>query len=290
MGEGPPSPAGIFREGILSIRFAILASGSKGNAALIQSGGTSILVDAGLSTRELDRRLGIFKMTMADIDALVVTHLHGDHIRNSIIGACVRYRVPLYHSRHAAALIAKKFPTYKTLSRAKLHSLYDGAPFQIGSIAIEAVSVPHDADGGTHAIVADCASGEHRRRIVLATDFGDMRPPLVKKFANADALVMEFNHDEEMLWNSKRTEYLKRRVVSVSGHMSNAQAAQALADIVAASDRRPSIVVQAHISGECNTRALAYEAAQSVVTRHDLSGMEILSAYQDEPCGWFQLA
>lgn len=270
-------------------RFAILASGSKGNATVIQTNGTAILIDAGIGIMEMERRLETLDIRLADISALIVTHLHGDHLRESIIRACAKNNLPIYLHRRLGSLIGKKFSAYESVVQQNLSIEFDYAAFNIGEILIEPVLVPHDAAGATFAIIANCPDGQSHRRIVVATDFGAANRPIISKFADSDALIIEFNHDVEMLQNSNRSEYLKFRVNGDSGHLSNDQAASAIGKIIAGSSRPPSIVVAAHLSSECNTPGLVRQAAQAVLEENGLSGTHLHITSQDEPSGWFDL-
>ncbi len=274
----------------MPVRFAILASGSRGNAAIIETAGTRLLVDAGLAVVEIEKRLGALGVPLREISALVITHLHGDHLRDPIVRACAKNNIPIYHHRHTLSAIKKRFPAYSMIEEAGLGKVFDGAPFKIGDIEIEAIPVPHDADGGTSAILANCPSSRGNKCIVVATDFGAVRPQIIRKFATADALIMEFNHDEEMLHNSERARYLKNRVNGTAGHLSNMQAGEALAEILATGDKAPSILVQAHISGECNTPQLARAAAEQAIARNGATGIHLHCAQQDKPSEWFCLS
>ncbi len=274
----------------MPIRFAILASGSKGNATVIQSHNTTILIDAGIGISELERRLTTLDLSLAHVNALVITHLHGDHLRGPVVRACAVAGIPLYHHRLVGRAIRRKFPAFSSIAEQGLAVTFEKEPFTINDVVLEPVSVPHDAHGVTVAFVVRWPADAERKRIVVATDFGEATPSIIRRFSDADALILEFNHDTEMLRNSRRSEFLKNRVNGTAGHLSNRQAARALSAIISAGNRAPAIVVPAHLSKECNTPYLVLQAAQEVLAKHKLKDTRLHIASQDEPSGWFDLA
>lgn len=241
------------------MRITVLASGSSGNATLLESRGTRILVDAGIGSRTLARKLQETG-TEGLPHAIVVTHAHGDHV-----GQCARLarklRVPVYATEatdRAAQLGAdvRAFGPHDT--------------FTLGAVTVSTVPVPHDVL--QVALVFD--DGAHR--VALATDVGEVTGHLFQHVADCDALLLESNHDMERLEHGPYPATLKRRIASRWGHLSNAQACELLRRL----GPRTRHVVLMHLSETNNRPELALEAARDVLAGRDV---ELCAAHQRVP-------
>lgn len=259
----------------MSLRFASLGSGSRGNATLIQTTGnpsarTTVLVDCGFPARELGQRCEQLGLDPADIDAILVTHEHGDHIRG--VGPVARkYKLPVWmtHGTHRAYDCGE-------LPERILFGSHDGS-FCIGELDVTPVPVPHDAREPCQFIFASAG-----RRLGLVTDLGSITPALINALDGVDALLLECNHDPVMLANGPYPPSLQARVGGNYGHLSNQQAAQLLARLDHARLRH---LVAAHLSEKNNAPELAREALLSVADFGDrLSLLE-----QSQGSGWFDI-
>lgn len=273
----------------MSFRLCILGSGSAGNAAVVQSPCTCLLIDAGLSLRQMQTRLAERDLKLSDIDALIVTHTHGDHFRSSSIAACIDHRILMYNHEENEAILSHKYRQFRRLKEHRLSATFGDAPLVINDLRVTAVSVPHDADGVTLAIVVEYLGDNQRQRLAFATDLGTVPARIYKFFADSDVLVLEFNHDPAMLQNSGRTQYLKDRVNGDSGHLSNLQAAAALRKIIARSERPPLAVVPAHLSRECNQPHLVSAAVYEVLAKHKAAETRVVLAVQEKPTAWLDV-
>ncbi|MBI4998261.1 MAG: MBL fold metallo-hydrolase [Rhodocyclales bacterium] len=251
------------------MRFASLGSGSRGNALVVEAGRTRILLDCGFGPRELARRLARAGLAPGDLDAILVTHEHADHVGG--VAACAR--------RYAIDV----FLTHGTLGAAPLADVsvevIDGhTPFAIGDIEVLPFPVPHDAREPTQFVFADGA-----RQLGVLTDAGCVTPHMVEMLSGCAALVIECNHDAAMLAAGRYPPHLKRRIAGRFGHLDNAAAA----DLLARVDRsRLRHVVAAHLSQENNTPALAMAALAAVL---DCAPDWLAVADQDSGCDWRQL-
>lgn len=254
----------------MGLRFASLGSGSRGNATLIQSTGTTVLVDCGYPARELARRCEWLGVDPVGIDAILVTHEHGDHIRG--VGAVARkYRLPVWMTHGT-----RRAHDCGELPECRLFGSHDG-PFRIGDLVVTPVPVPHDArEPCQYTFASDGLS------LGLVTDLGSLTPALISALDGVDALLLECNHDPEMLANGPYPPSLQARVGGRYGHLSNQQAAELLRRI---DHQRLQHLVAAHLSEKNNTPDLARQAMLSVA---DFGGRLSLLA-QDEASGWFQL-
>ncbi len=246
------------------MRFCSLGSGSTGNATLVESGGmgrpTRVLVDCGFSLKELALRLARVDLGLTDIDAVFVTHEHGDHVGCALTLAR-RHRVPVWTSRGtwqaiqglrpASPAAAADEPAAGALD-GHLHFARDGEAICIGSLRLSPYTVPHDAREPLQLAIDDGA-----RRLGILTDSGGMTDHLLQHLKRSDALLLECNHDPDRLAACAYPASLKARIGGRLGHLSNASAA-AILDAV----KHPGLgtIVAAHLSEQNNSPALARAA------------------------------
>ena len=232
------------------LRFRSLASGSSGNATLIEGSDglhrTRVLVDCGLGLRQLIARLAVEGIGPADLDGIFITHEHGDHIGCAPM-LVARYGVPLWTSAGTAQSL--KLPHD---ADAPVHHVGDGQVFAIRGLEFRPFTVPHDA---REPLQLCCTDGN--RAWGLMTDVGHVTAHALSNLAGVHALVLESNHDPDLLARSAYPDFLKRRVAGQHGHLSNAQAAAALA--VLRHDRL-NTVVAAHLSERNNRPELVARA------------------------------
>ena len=236
------------------LRFRSLASGSSGNATLIEASDglhrTRVLVDCGLGLRQLIARLAVEGIGPADLDGIFITHEHGDHIGCAPM-LVARYGVPLWTSAGTA-----QYAAFAGLESA-LNLVRDGQVFAIGGIQFHPFTVPHDA---REPLQLRCTDGD--RVLGLMTDIGHVTGHALAALAGCHALVLESNHDGELLAQSRYPDFLKRRVGGQHGHLSNVQAAAALG---ALRHDRLNTVVAAHLSERNNRPDLVSRAFAAVL-------------------------
>lgn len=269
----------------MSARFTVLASGSSGNAALLQAGGFGLLIDCGLNPRVLTARLAAAGCRWPDVSAVVLTHTHGDHWNGATLLHLHRQRLPVYvHPLHDAHLSANSID-YPTLRKAGLVRTYADAravPFADGLRGLP-VRVPHDSDP-TFAFRLDGEDRDTGRwwSLGYASDLGHVPPGLAEAFRGVDVLAVEYNHDERLERNSGRPWHLINRVLGANGHLSNRQAAEFTRQ-VAAGPRESALraVVQLHLSRHCNEPRLAAHAGRWAIA--ESPGAALVTATQNEP-------
>jgi phosphoribosyl 1,2-cyclic phosphodiesterase len=250
------------------LRFCALASGSRGNALLVEHDDTLIMVDCGLPLRSLRQRLSAAGRSLDDINALLITHEHGDHTNG--IGPLRRQReLPVFTSAGTAGVV-KRIERYERLRC--------GTEITIGSVKVEPFAVPHDAREPCQ-FVFDAGSV----RLGILTDTGFATPIVRRKLENCDALAIEFNHDRSMLENGSYPEAVKDRVGSRFGHLNNEQAGGLLSELV-----HPGLqwAVALHISERNNSPELVREAGARATGN---SGVEFILAAQHEPTEWIEV-
>jgi phosphoribosyl 1,2-cyclic phosphodiesterase len=221
------------------VRVTVLASGSGGNACVIEAGGTRVLVDAGLSAREIERRMQARGIAAETIAALFLTHEHNDHS----CGAAVwvrRWDCPVYATAGTASAIGFEGDLFTPFVR--ILPARDG---RVGDLGFRAFATPHDA---VESVAYAFESGE--ARVVIASDLGRAEEDFVDFLRGATTLMVEMNHDEDMLRDGPYTWPLKKRISGGLGHLSNAQSAGAILRAVGPRLKR---VVATHLSRTNNT-------------------------------------
>ena len=251
------------------LRFATLGSGSKGNASLVRSAQTTLMVDCGFSIKESCSRLEQLGIKADEIDAILVTHEHGDHSRG-VARFARRYNIPVWSSKGTAKSFADDLQTHEAIN---VHQ-----PFRIGDIDIQPVAVPHDAREPCQFIFtsADYCLG-------LLTDVGEITPHIVQSYGQCHAIMLEFNHDLNMLWSGGYPEALKRRVAGRLGHLNNEQSADLLKAILPGALR---FVVAAHLSESNNLTDLVAQQLSSVLHGSDC---QYSIAAQHKVSDWYSL-
>ena len=248
----------------MSLRFRVLGSGSGGNATLVEGGGALVLLDAGLGPRQLAERLQSAGVDPAALDAVFVSHEHGDHARGALAFSA-KWGVPLALTRgtsRAAGFAAAKMPACEEIA--------PGETRTIRRLAIRAVAVPHDAAAPLAFVVsAGAVSFGH------ATDLGHLSRGLVDAFRRCDAVLVESNYDPAMLRDGPYPWALKERILGPLGHLSNADTGRLLERGLGEACRH---VVLAHLSRKNNHPDLALQAAEEALERAGRRGVELTLA------------
>ena len=253
------------------MRFASLGSGSQGNATLVKTKDTLILVDCGFPRRETERRLQHLNVAPEDIDAIIVTHEHGDH-SGGVASVSRHYKIPVYLT-HGTAGSGRLSGVFQQVL------LNAGDDFTIGSVHVRAIPVPHDAREPVQFRFE--ASGG---TLGLLTDLGSITPHLVDAFSGCDALLLEFNHDLGLLMQGSYPASLKRRVAGDFGHLNNNQALELLQKL---DNHRLKVLVAGHLSLKNNSKEHAL-AALAIAADYHQAAVHI--ACQDSGFGWLSVA
>lgn len=255
------------------MRFASLGSGSEGNALVVEAGCSRVLLDCGFSATETVRRLARLDLEPAAIDAILVTHEHADHV-GGVARFSRKFGIPVYltYGTYAATVAG-------TGDLSDVTIIDSHTPFAVGDVEIFPYPVPHDAREPAQFVFGDGAL-----RLGVLTDAGSSTPHIEATLSGLDALVIECNHDRDLLLGGSYPEHLKRRIAGRYGHLDNGQAAQ----IVAAIDRQSlQHVVAAHLSQRNNRPELACAAlAGALGCAPEWIGV----ASQDDGFGWRMLA
>lgn len=264
-------------------RFTVLASGSSGNAALLEMDGFGLLIDCGLQPRTLTSRLQAIGAHWHSINAVILTHTHGDHWKDLTLADLRSRRIPFYaHAAHLDQLAAAS-PSFDALHQARLTRPFaENRPLEVNpGLRVRPIRVSHDAEP-TFAFRIDGLDGQGVQwSLGYASDLGCGSAELIQGFADVDVLALEYNHDIALERRSRRPRFLVDRVLSDLGHLSNGQAAELTRAIAAQSaEGFPSQVIQLHLSRECNRPELAEAAGRSSLLSVNPAA-EVITARQD---------
>ena len=252
-----------------------LASGSKANAFVVGYGSTHILVDAGLSLRDLKARLTMMGLDPEDFSALLITHEHSDHTRGADV-VSRKLRLPVYASPGTLGELITHGRKYHELC-----PITGYRAFRVGDIDILPVPTSHDAAESTGFIFK-----AGNRKIALATDLGTYDERQLAHFAQADVCFLESNHDVDWLAAGPYPAFLKKRVKSDRGHLSNTQAAQAIIHIHTLRSEPMKRIVLAHLSETNNSPQRALTAVKELLAEQNIM-VPIDVARQHEPSRFF---
>jgi phosphoribosyl 1,2-cyclic phosphodiesterase len=237
----------------------VLGSGSGGNAVLVECGGSRVLVDAGFGTRELAGRLRTIGIAPASIEACVVTHEHTDHVKGAAAGAR-KWGWSLFASTGTVA-------AWPDLLAAGCVGVTPGDSIALSRLVVTTQSTPHDAASPIGVRLACAATGA---TTVVCTDIGHVSDGVRALCAGADLLVLESNHDEQMLRSGPYPLFLQRRIASRTGHLSNRASAELSRDLV---HRDLAHVILAHLSEKCNDHGVAHAATADALRRTRFRGV-----------------
>lgn len=254
------------------MRFASLGSGSEGNALVVQCGQTCLLMDCGFSLTETLSRLSRLGLDIGSINGILVTHEHGDHIAG-VARLARKYSIPVWLTHGTRRMQGKAMDTVTHLNEISTHH-----SFSIGELQVQPYAVPHDAAEPVQYVFSD---GE--KRLGVLTDTGHATPHVETVLNGCDALVLECNHDADLLAKSDYPYSLKQRVGGRYGHLNNAAAGALLAKL---DNQRLQHIVAAHLSHKNNTRELAVAALSTAL---NCSGDWIGVANQQEGFGWREI-
>ena len=277
----------------MTARFTVLASGSSGNATLLQVNGFGLLIDCGLHHRFLTHRLQAVGESWKSVHAVILTHTHGDHWKDTVLAHLRSENIPLY--AHPAQLnhLNTAGPSFGPLHKSNLTRSYaNGQTLELApGLTCRPVRVSHDSDP-TFAFRFDYHDGGDGPAWAVghASDLGCASAELVELFAGVDVLAVEYNHCERMERASSRPAFLVDRVLSDDGHLSNRQAADFTRAVAARSGPGfPSHLVQLHLSRDCNHPFLAESAGRNALAGFNPSAV-VITARQDVPARSVPLA
>jgi len=254
----------------------VLASGSSANCALIATEKTRVLVDAGLSFKELTKRLVSIGEQPGWIDAVLITHEHSDHIQG-LIGLAAKLQIPIYCNRLTRDAIERQLQL-----KLDFRLFETGASFEVGDLAVDTFSVPHDAYDPVGFLIQTPGGN-----IGFLTDLGHATKLVVQRLRTANILLLEANYDLQLLHDDLRRPWsVKQRIVSRHGHLSNGAAAELTEQLVSPELRH---LYLGHLSSDCNRPDLARQTVGQTLEKCGATHVRLEVASQSVPCATLTL-
>lgn len=255
----------------MPVHFTILGSGSAGNCAYLETDETRILIDAGFSARQIRQRLASIGRAPENLTGILITHEHVDHIQGLGVLA-QKLNVPVYCNRATFDAIRMQFDV--TLD---CRLFATGAAFDVGDVHVETFAVPHDAQDPVGYVLRSASS-----TVAFVTDLGHVTRLVAERVRSANVMVLEANHDVKLLQNCPHRPWsLKQRILGRHGHLSNAAAADAIADVMSSNLQH---LFLGHLSRECNKPELAHAAVSTRLQAIGATHVSLAVANQDTPC------
>jgi phosphoribosyl 1,2-cyclic phosphodiesterase len=251
----------------MPVQFAVLASGSRGNATLVRGRGAGLLIDVGIGPRALQGRLESVGAGWSEVAGVVLTHTHSDHVDSGTFAELARRRIAVHcHEAHRGNLGDN--PGFQRLEAVGLVSCYDDQPVLTATgLRLEPIRLRHDG-GPTYGFRIEVSSERRGRPVSIGylADTGSWSESIVESLADVDVLGVEFNHDVAMQKSSGRSGALIARNLGDHGHLSNRQGAELVEAVLARSRRgAPRHLVLLHLSEQCNRADLAIETARAAL-------------------------
>lgn len=254
----------------MPLTVCVLSSGSSGNATYVSSGSTRLLIDVGLSCRQVEARLEAIGVALESVTAVCVTHEHGDHTAG-ISRLHRRTSVPVYANTGTINAVE-----HGVASGVGWQVFTTGQAFRVGDLSVHPFSVPHDSyDPVGFAIQADDGS-----RVGVATDMGVVTSLVRERLRDCAVMVVEANHDEQMLRDADRPWSLKQRIAGRQGHLSNRQAGELVAELAGPATR---VVFLSHLSADCNRPEAALKTVTRILADRQLGHIAVKLTYPDRP-------
>lgn len=256
------------------MRFAVLGSGSGGNAAVVECGGLRLMIDAGLSAKQLCLRLRHVGIDPASLDGILLTHEHGDHVRGLKV-FLKQHPVPVFTTPATARVVREA-----GIDGGSWKFFEAGQVFALGGLAIETFAIQHDAVDPVGFVV-----GHSTRRLGFLSDAGFVTRSMTERLRGLDGIFVEANYDEALLEaDTKRPWSIKQRISSRHGHLSNSQVTELIRDIA-----HPALgqVVLGHLSSDCNTPEIILTGLRACLAELGHGHVGLHCAGQHEPSDWF---
>jgi len=251
----------------IAFEFCVLGSGSDGNSVAFWDSESLFLIDAGFSCREIGRRLDEIGKEAGELQGILISHEHVDHARGARVMK-KRHGLKVYSTATTYEWLVHRYDSQT------VQEIEPETKFNIGKFTVQPFEVPHDASQTVGFIIK-----QGRKKVTLATDLGHMSAKVRNKFKNSDAIVLESNHDVQMLKEGPYPKFLKQRILGMNGHLSNIESANTLASVI--SDKTKHITL-AHLSRENNKPEVALEEVKKILSTSKRKPLSIVPASQFE--------
>lgn len=266
----------------MKLKIKVLGSSSAGNCTLIWDSKSAIMIDCGFSPNYIVPVLDSMSMHISFLSGVFITHTHGDHVNKSMMKLLNRHKIPVYCHYNIKKDLAAKFVSMGNGHNAGLLRSFTDEEIKSGEFHVSSFQVPHDSTGGCYGYNIYKTVSSVRRKVTIATDLGYPESHIIERFKDSDAIVIESNHDLDMLENSGRPAILKQRIKEI-GHLSNEQCADFLINVLSNSEKHPEGIMLAHISQQCNTGNKALESARTALFSKGYDKIKVILTHKQSP-------
>ncbi len=262
------------------ISLVSFASSSSGNCTYVWNECTSLLLDCGLYPGLIRQHIKSMGSSINKLSGVLLTHVHTDHVNYSSLKVLLETGISVYCSEQVKEALLKKYTICRNPSNEKLIKAFRDNWFAINSLLIRGFEVPHDSEGGCYGFNIVFENGSTEKKISIATDLGFPESGLTEKFVDSDIIMIESNHDLNMLENSNRHYLLKKRIREV-GHLSNVECAMFVIEILKNSAKLPEVIILAHLSQECNTNEIAESTLRKALSENNYGQVKVQMSFKD---------
>jgi len=235
------------------VRYSVLASGSTGNAIFVQTDTTNILIDAGMSGKQIESLMNEIGLSAECLDGILITHEHQDHVKGAGV-LSRRYKIPIFSNKNTWIGMEQ---TIGDVKEGYYERFDTGDQVQIGNLAVQSFAISHDSNEPVGYCI-NCGN----TKLAVATDMGYVNQKIKSFLIDSDAIIIEANHDVNMLRIGPYPWHLKQRILSDNGHLSNEAAGELLAEIITSNTQ---CIHLAHLSQENNLPELAHMTVKSIL-------------------------
>lgn len=266
----------------MSFYLETLGSSSAGNSTVIWDKDYSFLIDCGFSTKYIREKLNVLNLDINLLNGIIITHAHSDHLSSSMLRTSIRLKIPIFIHEKVFDVLIENNDLIEEADKEDIINTFNDNDFQIGSFLIRNFEVPHDSDGGCYGFNIYKEINSIKKKISFATDMGYSYNGIYKYFVDSNAIVIEANHDVDMLMNSDRSPFLKQRIREI-GHLSNNECSSFLIDVLNDSTIIPETILLTHLSQQCNTETIAKQTVMSALNSNNYKQIEIQTTHKRKP-------
>jgi phosphoribosyl 1,2-cyclic phosphodiesterase len=265
----------------MSLNVQVLGSTSSGNCTLVWDDHHALMIDCGFSTRHMTSCLDTLKTALPPLAGILITHSHFDHAGGTMIEHLTRKGTPVFCHEKVRGPLVDRYDAFRGASHHDRLHTFGNDPFSLGGFSIRSFEVPHDSPGGCFGFSIETAIASGPKKVTIATDVGFAEAESTGRMLDSDILILESNHDVEMLEKSGRPKWLINRIKKA--HLSNRQCAELLCEVIERSARPPQAVLLAHLSKECNTHSLAESCTGTLLRENGHGAVPVHLTFERTP-------
>jgi phosphoribosyl 1,2-cyclic phosphodiesterase len=266
----------------MKIGVRVLGSSSAGNCTLIWDNKKAILIDCGFEPDYILKNLDLLNLNINSISGVFITHTHGDHVNKAMLKLLNRQHIPVYCHNNIRGNLIYRYASSKRVFNHALFIPLTNDEIIDGNFSIRCFEIPHDSKGGCFGYNIFKTTEKGEKKITVATDIGFPEERLIDYFVDSDLIVIESNHDIDMLENSGRPLFLINRIKEI-GHLSNAECSGMLQKILEKSKKLPEAIVLVHISQQCNTNLIAENNMKEFLNSKEYGDIKVIMSYCSRP-------